>query len=308
MSIDKIALIAYHAHCIDGFTSAWVTASCLERRGYKTELLAMNYDEVSIAMLHVTLKAATYMELYIVDYSLDTDVLEAIAKAYLPMQLTVIDHHKTAFEKYSPMTKVTPTSKLMTYRYGATIVLDNAECGASLCYRAFKNKTAPLSKLIEYVKDYDLGQFKYGDETKWVNKYLRSIERSLGEWNIVVYMMGYAGGLQKILTEGKYLQEDHDARVEALVKLRLPVNFNDISGLCVAASKEFSSDVGNRLAEIGGTFGATYIIDIKANKIHWSLRSKGDFDVSAIAKSKGGGGHKNAAGFSVDRETGVNKP
>jgi nanoRNase/pAp phosphatase (c-di-AMP/oligoRNAs hydrolase) len=31
----------------------------------------------------------------------------------------------------------------------------------------------------------------------------------------------------------------------------------------------------------------------------FSLRSVGDFDVSAIAKIYGGGGHKNAAGFTV---------
>ena len=30
---------------------------------------------------------------------------------------------------------------------------------------------------------------------------------------------------------------------------------------------------------------------------NYSLRSKGDFDVSELAKRHGGGGHKNAAGF-----------
>jgi nanoRNase/pAp phosphatase (c-di-AMP/oligoRNAs hydrolase) len=33
------------------------------------------------------------------------------------------------------------------------------------------------------------------------------------------------------------------------------------------------------------------------------LRSNGDYDVSAIAKAFGGGGHKNAAGFEVQVET-----
>jgi nanoRNase/pAp phosphatase (c-di-AMP/oligoRNAs hydrolase) len=33
-----------------------------------------------------------------------------------------------------------------------------------------------------------------------------------------------------------------------------------------------------------------------------SLRSKGDFDVSAIAKRFGGGGHKNAAGFNIPKD------
>ena len=32
----------------------------------------------------------------------------------------------------------------------------------------------------------------------------------------------------------------------------------------------------------------------------WSLRSIGEFDVSLLATQFGGGGHKNAAGFTVD--------
>jgi phosphoesterase RecJ-like protein len=34
-----------------------------------------------------------------------------------------------------------------------------------------------------------------------------------------------------------------------------------------------------------------------------SLRSNGGYDVSAIAKAFGGGGHQNAAGFEVDMST-----
>jgi oligoribonuclease NrnB/cAMP/cGMP phosphodiesterase (DHH superfamily) len=44
-------------------------------------------------------------------------------------------------------------------------------------------------------------------------------------------------------------------------------------------------------------FSASYFI--KEGKKIYSLRSRGDFDVSVIAKAFGGGGHKNAAGFSV---------
>jgi nanoRNase/pAp phosphatase (c-di-AMP/oligoRNAs hydrolase) len=38
-------------------------------------------------------------------------------------------------------------------------------------------------------------------------------------------------------------------------------------------------------------------------KAQCSLRSNGDYDVSAIAKVFGGGGHKNAAGFEVPLST-----
>ena len=56
-----------------------------------------------------------------------------------------------------------------------------------------------------------------------------------------------------------------------------------------------ASYIANKLAEKGEFFGAAY-----ADSTHqrvYSLRSIGEFDVSAIAKAYGGGGHKNAAGF-----------
>lgn len=51
-----------------------------------------------------------------------------------------------------------------------------------------------------------------------------------------------------------------------------------------------------------GTYGLLWYIN-KEGKCLCSLRSNGDYDVSAIAKSFGGGGHKNASGFETDIHT-----
>ena len=65
----------------------------------------------------------------------------------------------------------------------------------------------------------------------------------------------------------------------------------------------FSSDLGHKLAEKSGTFGLTYFYHGKRQCYDCGLRSIGDFDVSELAHQFGGGGHKNAAGFSVDQPT-----
>jgi nanoRNase/pAp phosphatase (c-di-AMP/oligoRNAs hydrolase) len=66
----------------------------------------------------------------------------------------------------------------------------------------------------------------------------------------------------------------------------------------------FSSDAGNLMAteyEQGKMFAATYI-DGPKGRI-FSLRSTKDgMDVSKIAERFGGGGHKNAAGFTIQVE------
>ena len=61
---------------------------------------------------------------------------------------------------------------------------------------------------------------------------------------------------------------------------------------------QFASEAGNILAKESGTFGMTWMINSKG-MANVSLRSIGDYDVSAIAKTFGGGGHRNAAGFEV---------
>jgi nanoRNase/pAp phosphatase (c-di-AMP/oligoRNAs hydrolase) len=66
----------------------------------------------------------------------------------------------------------------------------------------------------------------------------------------------------------------------------------------VNAPPMYSSDIGSIIAK-EKVFGGTYY-DTATHR-EFSLRSVGDFDVSEIAKSFGGGGHKNAAGFKVPR-------
>jgi len=74
------------------------------------------------------------------------------------------------------------------------------------------------------------------------------------------------------------------------------------------AGEEMTEGVIDHLRSIDGTKVAAVIRDLgnrgrAARKV--SLRSsEGDVDVSAIAREKGGGGHKRAAGFSTDLELG----
>lgn len=59
-----------------------------------------------------------------------------------------------------------------------------------------------------------------------------------------------------------------------------------------------ASEVAGELAE-KTDFGACYF-EVAQGRWQYSLRSRGKFDVSEVAKIFGGGGHKGAAGFTVD--------
>jgi hypothetical protein len=69
-----------------------------------------------------------------------------------------------------------------------------------------------------------------------------------------------------------------------------------VRGVAVNANALFASELGNLLAEQSGTFGLIWQLS-GDGEIKASLRSKGNFDVAAIAARYGGGGHRNAAGF-----------
>ena len=136
-SKDDVALIAYHANCIDGFTAAWVTNNFCRALDVRTVLLPVSYDKQSTDKL---LQKAEKLKgklayIYIVDFSVDLEVLDQLTEK--AMRVTVIDHHKTAFEKYCPGIKVQPDSQFFGGVRGAHVILDNAHSGASLCYDYF---------------------------------------------------------------------------------------------------------------------------------------------------------------------------
>lgn len=299
----KRTLVAHHANCIDGFTSAWVAARACREAGEVVTLLAMDYnaDSINDLMSELCESADGYDKLFIVDYSVKPSVLAAIAEYYPNMQTVMLDHHKTAFERYKPEMKVVKDSYLSWEPHvNVGVILDNDQSGASLCwqyfYQDFCQDTLPMPFLVDYVKDHDLWRFEQGDRTKWVNKFLSVARKTLDNWEDIHRQL--EKDPQDILDMGKQLQKEHDWNVAQAVGMHSAIVIQGYRGLATRCKdKKYVSDVGHELAVQSGTFGACYAIHTERNSISWSLRSEGEFDVSAIAKKFGGGGHKNAAGF-----------
>jgi hypothetical protein len=86
-------------------------------------------------------------------------------------------------------------------------------------------------------------------------------------------------------------------QIELAIKHAALVNLAGYRVYAVNSTVNFS-EVAGELAK-KGPFGVVWFVR-SDGKYQYSLRSEGDFDVSAIAKSFGGGGHKNAAGFEAD--------
>ena len=302
---SKNILICYHANCIDGFTSAWVTYNAVKDMGAKDiELMPMSYGkdnrEVSNGekILLNSLKASHYKELFIVDFSLSEYCLNTIATRHNSLEVTLLDHHKTAFERYFPNEPYKIGMSAKRTRLGCNIILDDNESGASLCWKYF-NSTLPMPILISYVRDYDLWLFDHGVDTKYVNKFLRTREMSMSVWDDVNFNIETEDGLQFILRDGQRMQHTHDKTVTDIAADANECSIVGLLGLAVECPVEFTSDVGNTLAKLCGTYGAMYRFNIEKSKVEWSLRGVPGMDVSFIAKRFGGGGHEGAAGFEI---------
>lgn len=292
----KKALIAYHDNCIDGFTSAWVTYNALKETYNSVELIPVQYKPQSLEELENLVANSAYNILMVVDFSLPVEMLQSLQLRAPMTFVTILDHHKTAFEAYGWKGELEKDSKMDTILHGAAIYLRNDMSGAGICqYVSHPRQQIPA--LVAFVQDYDLWQFKLGEPTKWVNKYLGEREKSIRSWNEVAAALDDPKSRIEILEAGKKLQVEHDAEVAKIVahaKPGLILGHKVWVGVC---HPKFSSDVGHVLAEKSGTFGATYWPTESGDEELWSLRSVGDFDVSAVAKRLGGGGHAAAAGF-----------
>lgn len=315
MSTPPKFLIAYHDNCIDGFTSAWVChkglteVCCLKTEEHiNIELMPMTYGKLD----ELSKVAESYEHIYFVDFSVPVEFLESMESK---VDITVIDHHKTAIDTYlefwgksefrlEEQVKVVNMGELGVDNpltiHGAEIVLDLDECGASLCWQYFFGTLVEIPLLVAYVKDYDLWRFTMAD-TRAMNMALMVAVKSLESWEALYSQMHNSNvvGRQRLRTEGYAILTYHESIVSDLVDQAVPCTVDGAKGLGVNCSAHFASDVGHELALLSGTYGLTWQAG-SDDLIKVSLRSNGDYDVSAIAAEWGGGGHKTAAGFVVE--------
>lgn len=276
-------LVIYHANCMDGFTAAWCA---WKHFGRAAHYRPMSYGEdVFDSSLNDRL-------VYILDFSFQRKVLTAMAS--LATQVVLLDHHKTAEAELADwsISEGRPAN--------LSIIFDQSKSGAGLAWKEFQTPYQ-LPPLIQYVQDRDLWKFEFW-KSKEINAYIAAQDRTFEAWESLHQELERE--LTRALTVGTYLLKQHSTICDQIVAQQSrTITIEDSKGikhygLQCNCTGQFASDVGNILAERSGTFGATWYT-AKDGSTKWSLRSIGDYDVSSIAASFGGGGHKNAAGFQL---------
>jgi oligoribonuclease NrnB/cAMP/cGMP phosphodiesterase (DHH superfamily) len=255
-------LVLYHAHCNDGFGAAWVA-----RRHYGK---AASYQAIQYGQQPPPVEDR---DVLILDFSFPRRLLLRMHEK--ARSLLVLDHHVTAQEDLEGL----EFARFDLERSGATMTWDHFFPGE------------PRPWLLEYVEDRDLWQWKL-PHSEEVAAALQSYVRKFEVWDGILER-----GAEALITEGEPILRYKRRLVDAAASRYRLVEFEGYTVPCIT-SCILQSEIGGRLAK---KYPFILIQFEMEDRRIYSLRShaKKGADVGSIARRYGGGGHRNAAGFTV---------
>ncbi len=278
MGDSVIHVVAYHANCSDGFTAAWAARRGLMKQGVEVCCVPLTHTD------DLTVKLSGWgvgNPLTFVDFCPKPDDLFWLGNTF--GRVEILDHHVSAMKSLEGK----------TLPLNVTVLFDMNRSGARIAWERFNDEPAP--DLVRYIEDHDLWRFALPN-AKEILTVLHSAAHSFEKWDEFLAM----GSLEPLAVVGKALLEFQESLVERASRDAVTV---EISGWRVPGvnGSLFRSELGNRLAK-GAPFSCVWY-QYEPGKVGVSLRSIagqiGAVDVSEVAKLYGGGGHKNAAGFTL---------
>lgn len=264
---QNITDVWYHANCPDGFAAALAAWMVLGDKA--------TYQPVAHGDPPPTIVPGCHLA--IIDFSYDRDTLLQIHAQ--TSSLVVLDHHQSAQRELGEL----------DFAH-----FDLTKSGARLAWE-YWHPQKPLPDLFAAIEDRDLWAWKL-PESRAVSLALAQIPMDFKVWANL--------NLEELKVSGRTLIGYQTSLIErALTK----THWITLAGYSIPAcnSSLFASELGDILCQRypQAPFAAVY--SVKGNSIAWSLRSVGDFDVSPIATSFGGGGHRNASGFATPTAEGL---
>jgi len=267
----------FHAGCPDGFGAAWAVWRAWDGGGH---YVARGHDD--------RLRGDDYEDHLLAFVDIAPDNAELRDLAAHAAQVIVLDHHVTSQNRFDSDHGI--ANQLSAE--GHVIRFDMKQSGAVLAWRYFMSDE-PLPDLLAYVQDQDLWTWEL-PESDAVNAAISSYPRTFDVWSELA-----ARPIEELVREGVPILRANRADVQRSLNNAAPLALGSRRVESVNASINRSA-IGHELAQrkaFGEPWGCVY--RIVGDRVYATLYSIGDFDISKIASEYGGGGHKNAAGFSV---------
>ncbi len=258
-------LCIYHGNCADGFSGAWVVRRAL---GEATEFHAGVYQ--------TTPPDVAGRDVVLVDFSYTRPVMEKIiAEA---RSVLILDHHKTARDDLANLP-------------GAEVVFDMERAGSMIAWDYYNAGKEP-PPVLRHVEDRDLWRFSL-PKTREIQANIFSYPYDFAVWERLMW-----ADPAVLAVEGEAIERKHFkdiAELLGVVQRRMNIGGHNVP----VANLPYTlvSDAAHAMAQ-GEPFAACYW-DTPKGRVFGLRSTDAGTDVSEIAKQYGGGGHRNAAGFTV---------
>jgi len=263
-------LVLFHGGCNDGFCSAWVYRRYVSPQA-EFKAVQYNYDPPPVYKRDVVLLDFTFPRQVLID-------MHEQASSFL-----VIDHHQTAEEDLEEL-------EFCQFSQGKS--------AARLTWEHFFNPQEQSSIenvpwLVAYTEDRDLWNWALPD-SRAINAALDSYTRRFEIWDDIA-----SRGPEALAIEGKAILRFQHRLIRPRVRNHGWATIAD-TRVPVTNSTCLTSEIGNALSE-GHPFAAVFFVKPNGQTVY-NLRSQGEngVDVGEIARQYGGGGHRNAAAFTLD--------
>lgn len=285
MSDSMKVVVIYHDRCPDGAVAAWCASKFYENE-LDCDLADVFYhptihgNEPPWKEIHEADKT------YILDFSYSRGEM---IKMSTMTELLVLDHHASAEARC----------------HGLDFCqFDMNKSGAGMAWdHFFPNESRPW--LVDYVEDRDIWKWEFGN-SKDALAFLDTLPREFS-----IYDQIYDGGitLGECVEKGAAIRGYIDQYIEDTLEAgRREITFAAPDGEIhrnvpiINASYKGISELVNEIA-VGHKFALGYFRR-NDGKYQYSVRvpEDSDFDGAKFAALYGGGGHKKAAGFSLDAE------
>uniref|UniRef100_A0A6C0AC43 DHHA1 domain-containing protein n=1 Tax=viral metagenome TaxID=1070528 RepID=A0A6C0AC43_9ZZZZ len=273
--------VVYHQHCADGEAGLWSfkQRSCMDLTG-------LILDGQSPGCKNLDLEAILKepeMPLYFIDICPTEEQLEKLLDTM--KEVVILDHHKTNLQ----------TVNKFKDRSNLKAVFDMDRSGCQIAWDYFTDEPRP--PFLDYVADRDIWTWKL-ENSKEINEGMSFY----GTDKFDEYYKNWDLWKEQLITTGKIMDVNSLKKIDKIIERGNMFYYQgdpEIKGMVVANTDyNLTSRLGNLICERNPSLKLAVVVsgvDFKDKKYSLSLRSKG-FDVSAVAKRFGGGGHNCAAG------------
>lgn len=263
-------VILYHGNCPDGFGGAY---AAWKKFGDTAEYQPL-YRDVPPP------DPASFADarLYFVDFCFPQELMDGYVKH--AVSVTVLDHHEGVADVIQSMPEFRYTSE---------------HSGAVIAWQYF-HPDQSVPKLLQYIEQGDLYKFALPDSEP-VLAYVYTVPHTFSAWSNLEQELEHPESFERIRALGAGFAEHKGIIVEQIMRLAELVEFEGYRCYLASCSKQFTSQVGNKLAHKLPPIAI--IAGVHAWGLRVSLRSEGTVDVSELAQRHGGNGHPYAAAFSL---------